>query len=152
MARIVQKFGGTSVANIECIKNAALRVKAERDAGNEVVVVVSAMSGATNELIEYVNQIGGLCDAQLRQEAQARGSGGVISLHAQAAEVLSAWLGPPHCSAVQRCGQRAGGPPRQCRGHRLGEARVALQIFIRQPVYLDRQQIFIGKSSAQFLS
>ena len=40
MARIVQKFGGTSVADIERIKNAALRAKAEYDAGNQVVVVV----------------------------------------------------------------------------------------------------------------
>ncbi|MBL6933961.1 MAG: aspartate kinase [Alphaproteobacteria bacterium] len=62
MARIVQKFGGTSVADMEHIRNAALRAKAERDAGNEVVVVVSAMSGVTNRLVGYVNSIGSLCD------------------------------------------------------------------------------------------
>jgi aspartate kinase len=45
MARIVQKFGGTSVADIDRIKNVALRVKREVDAGNEVAVVVSAMAG-----------------------------------------------------------------------------------------------------------
>ena len=53
MARIVQKFGGTSVADIERIKNAALRVKREVDAGNEVVVVVSAMAGVTNQLVDW---------------------------------------------------------------------------------------------------
>jgi len=63
MARIVQKFGGTSVADIDHIRNAALRVKAERDLGNEVVVVVSAMSGITNRLVGYVNSIGSLCDS-----------------------------------------------------------------------------------------
>ena len=51
MARIVQKYGGTSVGDIERIKRVAARVAATRAAGNEVVVVVSARSGVTNELI-----------------------------------------------------------------------------------------------------
>ncbi|WP_455478628.1 aspartate kinase [Bartonella sp. B10] len=53
MARIVMKFGGTSVANIERIHNVARHVKREVDAGNEVAVVVSAMAGKTNELIQW---------------------------------------------------------------------------------------------------
>ena len=56
MALIVQKFGGTSVANIERIRNVAERVKRERDAGNQVVVVLSAMSGVTNQLVDYCTQ------------------------------------------------------------------------------------------------
>ena len=60
MARIVQKFGGTSVADIKHIGIAALRVKTEVDRGNDVAVVVSAMSGVTNQLIEYVTQVGQL--------------------------------------------------------------------------------------------
>jgi aspartate kinase len=51
MARIVQKYGGTSVGDVDRIKNVANRVKAVRDAGNELVVVVSARAGVTNELI-----------------------------------------------------------------------------------------------------
>ena len=51
MARIVQKYGGTSVGDVERIKKVAERIKATRDDGNEVVVVVSARSGVTNELI-----------------------------------------------------------------------------------------------------
>ncbi len=51
MARIVQKYGGTSVGDVERIKNVAARIKAIRDAGNEIVVVVSARAGVTNELI-----------------------------------------------------------------------------------------------------
>ena len=51
MARIVQKYGGTSVGDVERIKNVAARIKAFRDQGNELVVVVSARAGVTNELI-----------------------------------------------------------------------------------------------------
>jgi aspartate kinase len=51
MARIVQKYGGTSVGDVDRIKHVAARIKAVRDAGNELVVVVSARAGVTNELI-----------------------------------------------------------------------------------------------------
>ena len=54
MARIVMKFGGTSVADIGRIRNVARHVKREVDAGNEVAVVVSAMAGKTNELVGWV--------------------------------------------------------------------------------------------------
>ena len=64
MARIIQKFGGTSVADINHIKNAAGRVKIEYDAGNQVVVVVSAMAGVTNQLVDYVNQIDSVFDPE----------------------------------------------------------------------------------------
>jgi aspartate kinase len=57
MARIVQKYGGTSVGDIERIKRVAERVKATRDEGNELVVVVSARSGVTNELIARAKAI-----------------------------------------------------------------------------------------------
>jgi aspartate kinase len=57
MALIVQKFGGTSVANIERIRNVATKVKKELDAGNQVAVVVSAMSGVTNQLVGYVQEL-----------------------------------------------------------------------------------------------
>ena len=57
MARIVQKYGGTSVGDVDRIKNVAARIKAFRAAGNEVVVVVSARSGVTNELIARAKSI-----------------------------------------------------------------------------------------------
>lgn len=57
MARLVLKFGGTSVGDIERIKNVAKKVKQEVDAGHEVAVVVSAMSGVTNQLVDYCKQI-----------------------------------------------------------------------------------------------
>ncbi len=64
MARIVQKFGGTSVADIERIKTVAERVKAEVDAGNEVAVTVSAMANVTNQLVGYVDEVSSLYDAR----------------------------------------------------------------------------------------
>lgn len=57
MAIVVMKFGGTSVANIERIQNAARHVKREADAGNKVAVVVSAMAGTTNQLVGWVREI-----------------------------------------------------------------------------------------------
>ena len=60
MARIVMKFGGTSVANLDRIRHVAALVAAEHENGNEVAVVVSAMSGETNRLVGYVDEMS--CD------------------------------------------------------------------------------------------
>ena len=57
MARIVQKFGGTSVADIGRIKKVAQRVKQSVDAGDQVAVVVSAMAGTTNQLVNWASEI-----------------------------------------------------------------------------------------------
>ncbi|AVM75086.1 aspartate kinase [Magnetospirillum gryphiswaldense] len=62
MARIVMKFGGTSVGDIDRIKNVARRVKREVEAGNQVAVVVSAMSGVTNQLVDWCKQMAPLHD------------------------------------------------------------------------------------------
>ena len=62
MSRLVLKFGGTSVANVERIRNVALHVKREVDAGHEVAVVVSAMAGKTNELVAWVQEAAPLYD------------------------------------------------------------------------------------------
>ena len=62
MARIVMKFGGTSVGDVARIKNVARRVKAERARGNQVAVAVSAMSGVTNQLVAYCNDVARLHD------------------------------------------------------------------------------------------
>ena len=63
MARLVMKFGGTSVADIDRIRNVARHVKREVDAGHEVAVVVSAMSGVTNQLVAW-------CEAAAREKRQ----------------------------------------------------------------------------------
>ncbi len=64
MSRLVLKFGGTSVATVERIRNAAQHVKREVDAGHDVAVVVSAMSGKTNELVAWCTEAGALHDAR----------------------------------------------------------------------------------------
>ena len=64
MGRLVMKFGGTSVANIDRIRNVAQHVKREVDAGHDVAVVVSAMSGKTNELVAWATETSPLHDAR----------------------------------------------------------------------------------------
>src|SRR5437016_14315370 len=64
MARLVMKFGGTSVADIDRIRNVARHVKREVDAGHEVAVVVSAMAGTTNQLIAWAREAAPLHDAR----------------------------------------------------------------------------------------
>ena len=84
MARIVLKFGGTSVGDIDRIRNAARKVKAEVDRGNQVAVVASAMSGATNQLVKWVNEIAPLHDAREYDVVVATGEQVTIGLLAMA--------------------------------------------------------------------
>jgi aspartate kinase len=86
MARIVQKFGGTSVADIERIRNVAQRVKREVDLGNEVAVVVSAMAGVTNQLVNWTTEISRLHDAREYDAVVATGeqvTSGLLALALQ---------------------------------------------------------------------
>ena len=62
MARIVMKFGGTSVADTDRIRHVAKLVAAQAEGGNEIAVVVSAMSGQTNRLVAYVDELSGGSD------------------------------------------------------------------------------------------
>ncbi|MBV8839307.1 MAG: aspartate kinase, partial [Alphaproteobacteria bacterium] len=62
MSRLVMKFGGSSVADMDRIRNVARHVKREVDAGHEVAVVVSAMSGKTNELVAWCAEAAPLHD------------------------------------------------------------------------------------------
>jgi aspartate kinase len=64
MSRLVMKFGGTSVADLDCIRNVATRVKREVEAGNQVAVVVSAMAGVTNQLVAYCQGLSPMHDAR----------------------------------------------------------------------------------------
>jgi aspartate kinase len=57
MALIVQKYGGTSVGDVDRIRNVARRALSARKAGNDVVVVVSAMAGETNRLLKLTGQV-----------------------------------------------------------------------------------------------
>ncbi len=64
MAILVMKFGGTSVADLDRIRNAAEKVKREVEAGWKVAVIVSAMAGETNKLVGYVRSVSSLYDAR----------------------------------------------------------------------------------------
>ncbi len=64
MSRLVMKFGGTSVADIGRIHEAARRVRAESEAGHEIAVVVSAMAGTTDQLINWTADVANLHDAR----------------------------------------------------------------------------------------
>ena len=97
MARLVQKFGGTSVADIECIRAAAARVKAEVDAGNEVAVVVSAMAGTTNQLVGWTREMARIHDAREYDVVISAGEQVTIGLMALALQDAGvdarSWLG-----------------------------------------------------------
>ena len=84
MALIVQKYGGTSVGNVERIKNVARRVAKWHDAGHQVVVVVSAMSGETNRLIAMAKEIQAQPDPRELDVIAATGEQVTIGLLAMA--------------------------------------------------------------------
>ncbi len=73
MARIVMKFGGTSVADLDRIRTVAQRVKREVENGNQVAVVVSAMAGVTNQLVKWCTELSPLHDAREYDSVVATG-------------------------------------------------------------------------------
>ena len=97
MVCVVQKFGGTSVADTARIKNVALKVKAEYDAGNQVAVVLSAMAGVTNQLIKYCDEISPEHNAAEHDVVVSTGEQVTIGLLAMALQLLGvparSWTG-----------------------------------------------------------
>lgn len=97
MGRLVMKFGGTSVANIERIRNVARHVKREVDAGHDVAVVVSAMSGKTNELVGWATETSSLHDAREYDAIVASGeqvTSGLLAIALQALGIQArSWQG-----------------------------------------------------------
>lgn len=97
MALIVAKFGGTSVADVERIERAAAKVAREVEAGNKVVVVVSAMSGVTNQLVGYCTDINKLHDTREYDVVVSAGEQITSGLMAMALQKLGvparSWLG-----------------------------------------------------------
>ncbi len=86
MPLLVMKFGGTSVANLERIENAALKVQKEVERGYDVIVIVSAMSGETNKLVGYVEGTSKLYDAREYDAVVASGenvTAGLMALRLQ---------------------------------------------------------------------
>jgi aspartate kinase len=86
--RIVMKFGGTSLADVDRIRAVATRVKRELDAGHEAAVVVSAMAGTTNQLVNWTNAIAPLHDAREYDTVVAAGEQVTSGLTALALQEL----------------------------------------------------------------
>lgn len=97
MSRLVLKFGGTSVADLDRIRNVARHVKREVDAGHEVAVVVSAMAGKTNELVAWVKDASPLYDAREYDTVVASGeqvTAGLLAIVLQQMGLKArSWLG-----------------------------------------------------------
>lgn len=97
MARLVMKFGGTSVADIERIRNVARHVKREVDAGHEVAVVVSAMAGKTNELVAWCREASPMHDAREYDAVVASGeqvTSGLLAIVLQSMGITArSWQG-----------------------------------------------------------
>lgn len=97
MARIVMKFGGTSVGDIERIRNVAAHVKREVEAGHQVAVVVSAMSGETNRLVGLTRDVARLHDAREYDVVVSAGEQISVGLLAMALQDMGvsarSWLG-----------------------------------------------------------
>jgi aspartate kinase len=97
MARIVMKFGGTSVADLDRIRTVARRVKREVDAGNQVAVVVSAMAGVTNQLVAWCQSLSPLHDAREYDTVVASGeqvTTGLLAIALQEIDVEArSWQG-----------------------------------------------------------
>jgi aspartate kinase len=105
MARIVMKFGGTSMAGIERIRSVAARVRREVDAGNQVAVVVSAMAGETDRLVGFCREASPLYDPREYDVVVSAGeqvTSGLLAIALQAIGVPArSWLGwqlPIHTS------------------------------------------------------
>ena len=97
MGRLVLKFGGTSVGDVERIQKVALKVKQEVDAGHQVAVVVSAMSGVTNQLVAYCNEIDRMHDPREYDAVVASGeqvTSGLLAIALQKLGVAArSWQG-----------------------------------------------------------
>jgi len=97
MARIVMKFGGTSMAGIERIRAVAARVKRETERGNQVAVVVSAMAGDTDRLVNFCREASALYDPREYDVVVATGeqvTSGLLAIALQALGVKArSWLG-----------------------------------------------------------
>lgn len=95
--RIVQKFGGTSVADLDRIRAVAQRVQAEVEAGHQVAVVVSAMAGVTNQLVEYCQDVSPMHDAREYDAVVSTGeqvTSGLLAMVLQSMGIQArSWLG-----------------------------------------------------------
>jgi aspartate kinase len=132
MAKIVMKFGGTSVADLDRIRHVAGLVKREVDRGNQVAVVVSAMAGETNKLVGWARELSPLHDAREYDVIVAAGEQITSGLMAIALDHIGvnarSWLGwqiPIHTSAMHGSARIEGVDPKLL-NERLEQGQVAV--------------------------
>ena len=132
MALLVLKFGGTSVADLDRIRNAATHVKREVDAGNQCAVVVSAMAGKTNELVSLTREAAALHDAREYDAVVSSGeqvTSGLLAIVLQSMGVQArSWLGwqiPIETSDAHGAARILEIPPGELK-QRLGRGEVAV--------------------------
>jgi aspartate kinase len=132
MAKIVMKFGGTSVADVGRIRNVARLVKREVDRGNQVAVVVSAMAGETNKLVAWTRELSALHDAREYDTVVAAGEQVTAGLLAVALSAIGvparSWLGwqvPIRTSAMHGSARILGIEPDHL-NERLAQGQVAV--------------------------
>jgi aspartate kinase len=132
MAKIVMKFGGTSVADLDRIRHVATLVKREVDRGHQVAVVVSAMAGETNKLVGWTRELSPLHDAREYDVVVAAGEQITAGLTAVALSAIGvsarSWLGwqiPVRTSAMHGSARIEGIDPTLL-DIRLAEGQVAV--------------------------
>ncbi|RCL03439.1 MAG: aspartate kinase [Candidatus Tokpelaia sp. JSC161] len=132
MARIVMKFGGTSLADIRCIRNVLCHVKREVDLGHEVAIVVSAMAGTTNQLVSWTQDIADLYNFREYDVVVSSGeqvTAGLLALMLQA-EGMNArsWMGwqiPIVTDSVYGCARiKSIDPSKLLKGFQHGQVAV----------------------------
>ena len=132
MARIVMKFGGTSMAGIERIRAVAERVKAEVDRGNEVAVIVSAMAGETDRLIQFCREASSLYDPREYDVVVASGeqvSSGLLAIVLQSMDVNArSWMGwqLPITTSEAHASARISGIDEEILGAAISSGQVAV--------------------------
>src|SRR6056297_2932406 len=133
MPLLVMKFGGTSVANIDRIRRAAKRIGVEVAKGYDVIVIVSAMAGRTNELVEWVEDISPLYDAREYDAVVSSGevvTAGLMALTLQEMDVPArSWQGwqVPVLTTSAQSSARTDATPTDNRSAKCGEGmRVAV--------------------------
>ena len=154
MARIVMKFGGTSVADVDRIKNVARRVKRAVDAGHEVAVVVSAMSGVTNQLVGWVNEIAPLHDAREYDAVVATGeqvTSGLLALALQElgvnARSWQGWQIPVESDAAHGKARIQGIDPTEIR-RRFGDMKQVAVVSGFQGIGPDQRITTLGRGGS----
>jgi aspartate kinase len=132
VAKIVMKFGGTSVADLDRIRHVAGLVKREIDRGNQVAVTVSAMAGETNKLVGWARELSPLHDAREYDVVVASGeqvSSGLLAIALQAIGVNArSWMGwqiPVRTSAIHSSARIEGIDPTNLNA-RLAEGQTAV--------------------------